>query len=172
MLARLARWEATITRCIRPQESRGLIQVLGRKLQTRLTQRVKEEQAQVKTFLGDLAERQAKEVQNGLGAIRADLGKAPTTLPSYIDYVQKLEDCGRQKEELCEKKKRLEDIKTVLSKYKNKDDAYQSMPLQGRIDALAQDIEKTEEILLKAHEETTEAKGGHCEELERRMVEE
>lgn len=46
------------------------------------------------------------------------------------------------------------------------------MPLQGRIDALAADIEKTEEILLKAHEETTEAKGGHCEELERRMVEE
>lgn len=64
-----------------------MIQVLGRKLQTRLSGKVKEEQIQVRAYLAELADKQAKEVAIGLTQIRADMGKKPTTLPSYIDFV-------------------------------------------------------------------------------------
>lgn len=43
-----------------------MIQVIGRKLQNRLSGRVKEEQGNVRGYLADLAERQAKEVSIGL----------------------------------------------------------------------------------------------------------
>lgn len=43
-----------------------MIQVLGRKLQTRLSGRVKEEQIAVRAYLADLADKQAKEVSIGL----------------------------------------------------------------------------------------------------------
>lgn len=70
-----------------------MIQVLAKKLQQRLQNKVKEEQTAVRTFLAELADKQAKEVSLGLTQIRADMAKKPTTLPSYIDYVQNLEKC-------------------------------------------------------------------------------
>jgi hypothetical protein len=56
MLHDLARYETNVGRAIKPQESRGMIQVLGRKLQARLSGKVKEEQIQVRTYLAQLAD--------------------------------------------------------------------------------------------------------------------
>lgn len=88
----------------------------------------------MRAYLAELAEKQAKEVALGLTQIRADMAKKPTTLPSYIDFVQRLDECNNIKEDLCEKKRGLEEIKAVLTKFRPKDEGYQSLPLQGRID--------------------------------------
>lgn len=61
MLANLARWEAAISR-LTSTDSKGLIQVLGRKLASRLSQRVKEEQGRMKEYLIELAEAKAREI--------------------------------------------------------------------------------------------------------------
>jgi predicted RNase H-like nuclease (RuvC/YqgF family) len=149
-----------------------MIQVLGRKLQTLLSGKVKEEQIQVRAYLAELADKQAKEVALGLTQIRADMGKKPTTLPSYIDFVQRLEECVDQKENLEQKKRGLEEIKTVLTKFRPKDEGYQSLPLQGRIDQLTSDIEETHNELRKAQDDTLKEREVHVEDLEKRLFEE
>lgn len=115
MLTTLSEYERDVNKSIKPQESRGMIQVLGRKLQTRLSGRVKEEQIAVRAYLADLADKQAREVSIGLSQIRADMGKKPSTLHTYIEFVQKLDQCQKIKEQLCESKRGLEGIKTVLT---------------------------------------------------------
>ena len=100
------------------------------------------------------------------------MGKKPTTLPSYIDYVQNIDKCNEMKENLCERKKGLEDIKSILTKFRPKEEGYQSLPLQARIDALTADIEKTEEDMNKSHEDVLKERDAHIEDLEKRLLEE
>jgi len=59
--------------------------------------------------------------------MKEDLKKPITNLNSYVDFVNKLQASKKLFEELCEKKKKLEDMKSVLGKYRVKDDnAYQN----------------------------------------------
>jgi hypothetical protein len=111
MLNDLGKWETTITKYIRPQESRGLILVQGRKLAARLSQRVKEEQGRMKEYLLRLAEGKARGILNDLVDIKTTLNKPPAALASYVEYVSKLEQCQRRKDELADQKKKLEEMK-------------------------------------------------------------
>jgi len=120
----LGKWETSITREIRSEERRGLILVQGRKLAARLSQRVKEEQGRMKEYLLRLAEGKARAILNGLADIKTTLNKPPAALASYVEYVSKLEQCQRGKDELADQKKKLEEMKQVLSKYRSKDEAY------------------------------------------------
>lgn len=72
----------------------------------------------------ELAEKQAKEVSLGLTQIRQDMGKKPTTLPSYIEFVQNLDKCNKFKDNLEGRKKGLEAIKTILTQSRPKDEGY------------------------------------------------
>lgn len=72
----------------------------------------------------ELAEKQAKEVSLGLTQIRQDMGKKPTTLPSYIEFVQNLDKCNKSKDNLETRKKGLEEIKSILTKFRPKDEGY------------------------------------------------
>jgi len=74
--------------------------------------------------LTELAEKQAKEVSLGLTQIRQDMGKKPTTLPSYIEFVQNLDKCNKAKDNLETRKKGLEEIKSILTKFRPKDEGY------------------------------------------------
>jgi hypothetical protein len=74
--------------------------------------------------LTELAEKQAKEVSLGLTQIRQDMGKKPTTLPSYIEFVQNLDKCNKSKDNLETRKKGLEEIKSILTKFRPKDEGY------------------------------------------------
>jgi hypothetical protein len=90
--------------------------------------------------------------------MKEDLKKPITNLNSYVDFVNKLQASKKLFEELCEKKKKLEDMKSVLGKYRVKDDnAYQNQTkisnLQGKIDALTDELAGME-VLLKEAEET------------------
>ena len=83
----------------------------GRKLAARLSQRVKEEQGRMKEYLLNLAERKAREILSGLVDIKATLNKPPAALASYVEYVNKLEQCQQHKDELVDQKKKLEEMK-------------------------------------------------------------
>ena len=114
----------------------------------------------MKTHLIELANNKAREIDRGLQDIRATLSKQPGTLQSYVDYVSKLEQCREQKDILAEQKKKLEDMKGVLSKYRSKDEGYSNMPhssLQNKIENLTSEITGVEELLAKSEES---AKGG------------
>lgn len=127
-LSDLAKWEAAVGR-IAGQDAKGLVLVQGRKLAARLSQRVKEEQGRMKEYLLELAELKAKEIQTGLQEIKQTLKAAPGSLTSYVEYVSKVQMCKVRKDALAEEKKRkLEEMKGVLSKYRGKDEPYPNVP--------------------------------------------
>jgi len=127
-LSDLAKWEAAVGR-IAGQDAKGLVLVQGRKLAARLSQRVKEEQGRMKEYLLELAELKAKEIQTGLQEIKQTLKAAPGSLTSYVEYVSKVQMCKARKDALAEEKKRkLEEMKGVLSKYRGKDEPYPNVP--------------------------------------------
>jgi hypothetical protein len=59
IMQRLQKWDGDIVKKIKPQESKGLILVQGRKLAARLSTRVKEEQTNMREYLMDLAKDKA-----------------------------------------------------------------------------------------------------------------
>jgi hypothetical protein len=139
MLFDLDKWENLIGRCIRNAEQKGLILVQGKRLASRLTGRVQEEQKHMKDYLHELAQATGREIGEGLRNIRGILETPPKSLSQYVDYVNKVENCQVQKDELAERKKRLEEMKTVLSKYRSKDESYPNVSittLQIKIESL------------------------------------
>lgn len=147
----------------------------GRKLSTRLSSRVKEEQHNMKAFLQELALNKAREIERGLQEIRATVSKPPGSLQSYVDYVSKLQNCREQKELLAEQKKRLEDMKGVLSKFRSKDEGYQNLTqssLQNKIESLNGELAQIDEILTKAEEVAQGGREENVQELEKKIIEE
>jgi len=63
-----------------------------------------------------------KEITRGLATMRENLTKPITNLTSYVEYVNKLQASKKQYEELQERKKKLEEMKAVLGKYRVKDE--------------------------------------------------
>jgi hypothetical protein len=48
-------------------------------------------------------------------------------LQAYVAYVNDLELCKNQRDQLVDQKKKLEEMKTVVSKYKSKEEGFQSI---------------------------------------------
>jgi len=65
----------------------------------------------MKEYLLRLAEGKARAILNGLADIKTTLNKPPAALASYVEYVSKLEQCQRRKDELADQKKKLEEMK-------------------------------------------------------------
>ena len=65
----------------------------------------------MKEYLLNLAGDKAREILSGLDKIKATLSKQPAALASYVEYVNKLEQCQQQKDELVDQKKKLEEMK-------------------------------------------------------------
>jgi hypothetical protein len=174
MLDDLNKWDGFINRSIKPQESRGLVIVQGRKLSTRLSQKVKEEQGHMRGYLMDLALELAKNIEQGLSKIRTTVSKPPSNLQSYVDYVSKLDQCKEQKDQLAEQKKKLEEMKAVLSRNKGKDEGYQ-MPhtsLQNKIENLGQEIGEIDQLLAKSHETAQGGREDSVAELDKKIEDE
>lgn len=71
-----------------------------------------------------MADRKAREISTGLAEIKGTLNKPPAALASYVEYVSRLESCNQRKNDLGDEKKKLEEMKQVLSKYRSKDEGY------------------------------------------------
>lgn len=174
-LSDLQKWESAIGR-ITGQDAKGLVLVQGRKLAARLSQRVKEEQGHMKEYLLELAELKAKEIQTGLQEIKQTLKAAPGSLASYVEYVSKVQMCKARKDSLADQKKRkLEEMKGVLSKYRSKDEGYPNVPqtsLQSKIEGLGTELQEVAKLVEKAEVDVTEQREQNVEALEEKVVEE
>jgi dynein heavy chain len=131
----------------------------------------------MKEHLRELAERQARESSAGLQEIRARLKEPLSTLQAYATYVTELDACRQRKDQIADQKKRLDEMKGVLSKYKSKDEGgygsgFAQGALQARIEGLAAEIGDVEGLLQQAEEAVKEAKEANVEELDRRVLEE
>lgn len=113
-----------LNKYIKPSESQGLIQVQGRKLKERLSTRVKAEQQNMKNYLQELAELKVKESLGVISQIRNNLKEPLGTLKAYVQYCSELNACRKQKDQLVEQKKKLDEMKGVLSKHKSKEEGY------------------------------------------------
>jgi len=81
----------------------------------------------MKTYLYDLALEKVKDCSRGVGEIKANLLKPMGNLATYVDYVKQLDNSKKQRDDLLDQKKKLEEMKTVVSKYKSKEEGFQSL---------------------------------------------
>jgi len=131
----------------------------------------------MKEYLRELAEKKAKESSAGLAEIRQRLREPLSTLASYVGYVTELDACRQRKDQIAEQKKRLDEMKGVLSKHKGKDEGgygsgFGQGALQTKIEALALEIAEVEDLLAGADDQAKNAREGNVEELEKRLMEE
>ncbi len=107
----------------------------------------------MKDHLYKLADSIVKEVTRAFDAIKTSLNKPTNTLQSYVDYVNRLEECKVEKEDLADRKKKLEEMKQLLSKYRAKDEGYPNVAqtsFQTWIERLTTDITEVESLIAKA----------------------
>ena len=129
----------------------------------------------MKDYLLKLAEKKAKDIQQGINEIKSTLSKPPATLQSYVDFVNKLESCKTSKDELAESKKKLEEMKQVLQRHKRQDEGFPNVShtsLQSKIEGLTTELTEVEALIIKAEEETSESRENNVEELGKKVVEE
>jgi hypothetical protein len=130
----------------------------------------------MKEYLLELAELKAKEIQTGLQEIKQTLKAAPGSLASYVEYVSKVQMCKARKDSLADQKKRkLEEMKGVLSKYRSKDEGYPNVPqtsLQSKIEGLGTELAEVAKLVEKAEVDVTEQREQNVEALEEKVVEE
>ena len=81
----------------------------------------------MKEYLFDLANDKVKDCQRGVTEIKNILAKSMGNLQAYVAYVNDLELCKNQRDQLVDQKKKLEEMKTVVSKYKSKEEGFQSL---------------------------------------------
>lgn len=92
-LEKLAKWETDISKHIKPHNSQGLIIVVGRKLKDRLMKKVKDEQSNMKSYLYDLADQKAREIEAGFKNIKSTLAKSNSALTAFVEYVNNHKLC-------------------------------------------------------------------------------
>ena len=155
MFDKLGKWENNINKYIKLEEKRGLIVASGRKIKEKLQNRVKKEQDNLRTHLFDLAGKTEKDINGALSQIKSNLNKPISDLKSYVEFVNKLEESKKEIVNLAERKTKLEQMKTVLSKYRVKDDTAinntsKITNLQGKIDQIADSINNVTDLIKEA----------------------
>ena len=126
MLEKLRKWEILVGSKISSNESRGIISVNGRKLKDRLQHRIKQEQNNLREYVNLLALETNAKITADLNHIKQVLSKDRNSLSTFVEYVAAVKSAQVRFDELLLEKKRLEDIKTTLNKFRAKDDSQSS----------------------------------------------
>lgn len=122
MFEKLAKWDKLINKSIKLEEKKGLIVASGRKIKEKLQNRVKKEQDNLRNYLFDLADQTNREIINGINGMKNTLTKPISNLTTYVEYVNKLQQSKVNFVKLGEQKKKFEEMKAVLGKYRIKDE--------------------------------------------------
>lgn len=154
MFEKLAKWDATINK-ITNEQKRGLFTASGRKLREKLQSRIKKEQENLRQYLIEMATDTDRQITNGLTKMRDSLTKPITNLTSYVEFVNRLNQSKEQYDKLSDQKKKLEEMKAVLGKYRVKDEnAYTNQSkisqLQSKIDQLGDELMAVKDIITEA----------------------
>jgi len=132
----------------------------------------------MKEYLRELADQKARESSQKLLDIKNGLKGPLTPIKEYCAYVTELEACRVRKEEVFEQKKKLDEMKGVLSKYKSKDEggygggSSNLAQLQSKIEGLATDLQEVEELLQRAGDAVKEHEEANAQELADKVLEE
>jgi dynein heavy chain len=118
-----------------------------------------------------------REINKQIAQMKEDLKREPANLTNYVEFVNKLQASKKLFEELSDKKKKLEEMKAVLGKYRVKDEnsfANQTKisNLQAKIDVLTDLLAETEEDIKKADERAKSGKESNMESLVEVITEE
>ena len=128
----------------------------------------------MKEYLLELAVLKAKEIDTGLQEIKQTLKATPGSLASYVEYANKVQLCKLRKDALADQKKRkLEEMKGVLSKYRSKDEGYPNVPqtsLQSKIEGLGTELTEVGRLVEKAEADVGEQREQNVEALEEKVV--
>ena len=164
---KLQKWENQNSK-IANEQKKGLFTASGRKLRENLQKCIKREQDNLRNLLHDMATQTDREINKQIAQMKEDLKREPANLTNYVDFVNKLQSSKKLFDELSDKKKKLEEMKAVLGKYRVKDEnAFTNQTkisnLQAKIDVLTDLLAETEEDIKKADER---AKAGKEQNME------
>lgn len=126
-------------------------------------------------YLLELANQKRHQMNQGLYTIQQELAKIPTELKSYVDFCGMLEQSKIQKDNLIMNKKELDEMKTQLQKYRDREDQSMSLKinsLQSGIETLNVQINEVEAQIAKAAEDVLAEREAHVEDLGKKIVEE
>ena len=98
--------------------------VAGKLLRTKLSEKVKQEQQALRTYLFDLAKKTNKNIEARVEDIEKKLANDFNNLKEFVGFVESLNNSKIEATELEQKKGTLEQMKGVLGKYRNKDDSF------------------------------------------------
>jgi len=172
---RLSNWEKLIASSIRNQYVQGLVSIMGKNLREALVTKVKKEQGNIRTYLFDMTNSKAKEIQNGLNHIRTVLQKPAHSLQTFVDYVNSLKMCKNQKDNIIDDKKRLEEMNMTLKKFRSKEDQSfntQLQVLQQKLEDITNEISAIELILQQSEGTVTENKDTYVGDVDTKINEE
>jgi hypothetical protein len=176
MFEKLAKWDAAINK-ITNEQKRGLFTASGRKLREKLQTRIKREQDNLRSYLFEMAGNTDREITNGLAKMKETLTKPISNLNSYVEYVNRLQNSKSTFVKLQDQKKKLEEMKAVLGKYRVKDEnAYTNSSkisqLQAKIDLLGDELYTVEDVIKKAEETATQNKDDNTASLTTVIIDE
>jgi len=122
----------------------------------------------------ELAKKKQEEMRGGLNTIQAELGKQPSELKSYVDFVGMLETSKNSLANLGASKKELDEMKSQLQKYRDREDLATSTKinsLQIGIETLGAQILEIDGQIVKADTEVQGERESHVEDLGKKIVE-
>jgi len=115
------KWEASITKHIQPSIVKGLLRADGKKLKDALQQKVKKELGLLRQHLFDIALSVNTSIGKKLQKIEEDVKKDMKNLDSYVNFVRGIKSAEDTIRECEEQKTRLEQMKVLLQKNRDKD---------------------------------------------------
>lgn len=178
MFDKCQKYDFSINKHIKTAENQGLIHATGRNLKTKLTEKVYKTQGQLRKYLFSLAEQTARDINNTLSNIKSTLGKNPTNLKDYVEYVRQLQESQVKSEAMEVQKKKLEDMKQVLGRFREKSDTgisagqSQIQLLQGKIEAITADLLSVKTVLAQAIGKRQEGAESNTEQLTQQIQQE
>lgn len=159
-----------INKYIKTAEHAGLIHASGRALKQKLSDKVYSTQGDLRVHLNSLAKDSANQINTTLANIKTTLSKTPTNLKDYVDYVKQLQEAQAKTEVIEQQKKKLEDMKQVLGRFREKSEfgsqgASQIQTLQGKIDGIQQELQVVKGVLDAAKAKRGEGSETNTEQL-------
>jgi len=138
-----SKWEQSIQKNIQQQINSGLIRADGKKLKDTLQIKVKKELHNLRHHLFKIASEVASEVTKKLDKIGEDLKRDMRNLETYVNFVRGLKQAEETIKYCEEKKSRLEAMKVVIQKNRDKEQQASSLPTSGNfVQILATKIEQ------------------------------
>jgi len=135
------RWELLMSKSIPNLTNCGIMQLVGRRLREDLSNKVANEMENLREHLIKTANAQLVQIDQGIKGISKNLAAKTDTLAEFAKFTGAVKDAQNQRESLLEKRKDVDEIKTALVRFRNRDAPPSSLCGQPQILQLQQKLE-------------------------------